>query len=412
MKQSLLSQKRNANFGGKFTVEVYASFEEVSSSQIDWDNCVADTGSDVFLTYDWCRIWWQHYGMNRLLRIFILRAEDTVIGILPFFIDQYCLWPVTMRIAKMIGAEHTGFLCNLPIHSEWVSKTWVRAQQILMGEEGCHAILIGPLSDCHAVTSKIRQRCEKESTGYVVFWERVVDSHCVVSIPSSCEEYVSSLSKSERKHYRRDVRRLQENHNVSFDVVKLEDEVSEVFDSFVAMHTTGWRKVRKLGHFADWPKADAFHRELAVTLARRGRLRLFRVTVDSRVVFYRLVYKFDERYYSILTARVSEEITDVVNLGRLCFIEVVAKAVNEGVRWIELGRGVYAHKVLLGGKDYPVRTVLVVARDAWTRFRARLFCMISGLVHIVYYKIWFLRVAPRIPVVRRPLMSLWLRSRI
>ncbi len=48
----------------------------------------------------------------------------------------------------------------------------------------------------------------------------------------------------------------------------------------------------------------------------------------------------------------------------------------------------------------------------WCRLRASLFASLSRLLHLCYYRIWFSRLAPRLPFKRRPLWKLWIRTRL
>ena len=38
------------------------SFDELQRLREPWDRLALKAGSEIFLTYDWCRIWWKYYG--------------------------------------------------------------------------------------------------------------------------------------------------------------------------------------------------------------------------------------------------------------------------------------------------------------------------------------------------------------
>ena len=67
------------------SVEVFNSFEAISREE--WDAFVLSVEGDIYVTHDWCRIWWKHYE-NRDLRIFLFRAAGNLVGIVPVFIER------------------------------------------------------------------------------------------------------------------------------------------------------------------------------------------------------------------------------------------------------------------------------------------------------------------------------------
>ena len=41
----------------RLIVRVYGSFDDAGISREEWDQFVSDTDGDLYVTYDWCRIW-------------------------------------------------------------------------------------------------------------------------------------------------------------------------------------------------------------------------------------------------------------------------------------------------------------------------------------------------------------------
>ena len=56
------------------TVGVYDSFESLASMAGQWDNFVESVGGEIFLSYDWCRVWWKYYSKNRELKVLVFRS--------------------------------------------------------------------------------------------------------------------------------------------------------------------------------------------------------------------------------------------------------------------------------------------------------------------------------------------------
>jgi hypothetical protein len=178
------------------------------------------------------------------------------------------------------------------------------------------------------------------------------------------------------------------------------------------MHKLQWQAEGKLGHFGDWPKAASFNRELVRVLSGRGQVKLYRFIVDSAVASYQYGFVFGDGLFWRLPARAVGTQWDRFGLGRIGLLKMFETAIPQGVRRVEAGIGHYDYKVQLGGRECPVESLLVTANRASSRFRAGLSAMLSTVLDLVYYKIWFQRVACRIHLRRRPLWSFWIRSKI
>ena len=61
--------------------QVYDSFYSILELRQEWDAFVESVKGDIYLTFDWCRIWWELYGAKRYLRIFILMKFKQLIDI-------------------------------------------------------------------------------------------------------------------------------------------------------------------------------------------------------------------------------------------------------------------------------------------------------------------------------------------
>jgi CelD/BcsL family acetyltransferase involved in cellulose biosynthesis len=192
----------------------------------------------------------------------------------------------------------------------------------------------------------------------------------------------------------------------------LVENPTDGFNQFVMMHEMQWKAVNKLGHFDDWPYARKFHEDLVKSHSQLNRLRLFCLSANNKPIAYRYIYCFGKRYYSFLPARIRGEGWDKLGLGQIAHTLTVEKAIEESVFEIDAGRGHYDHKLKLGGVEYPVISFIAGKNNLGSIIRIRLFCFFSRLINLLYYRIWFNRIAPKLPLKRRPLWKLWIRTRL
>jgi CelD/BcsL family acetyltransferase involved in cellulose biosynthesis len=390
-------------------VNIYSSFEEISSIQVEWDEFVASAGGDIYMSYDWCRIWWKHYGKNRELRIFIFRNNDRLIGVVPVFKEMLTTFLLRIRIAKIVGSDFTLVIVNPSILEKYSKLLYNYINAYMMKAENCDAVYWGHLSGLCHILKTIDNELENPDNNYKLIRKSSSESYTVFTLPDTYDQYLASLSKTTRKHYRQGYKNLSEKYNVCF---RFSDNYKLGFDEFLVMHENQWKSVNKLGHFGDWPDAVAFHLDLVQEYNKLNHLRLFCLYTDEKPIVYRYIYQFGKRYYSFLPARVSNSEMDKYGLGQIAHILTVEKAIDEGIREIDTGRGHYNHKLKLGGEEYPVVGYLLCKKSIKSILRVHLLDWFSQMLHFCYYKIWFSRLAPKLPFKRKSLWKLWIRTRL
>ena len=392
--------------------QVIESFEAAALLQEHWDQFIADTGGDLYMTWDWCHLWWQQYGAGRTLRIVLLREGDHLVGIAPMFVERVWLGPVWLKIARVIGSDSSLTLCNPPVRSGSAGAVFTRILRQFIEEEGCDAVGFGPLAGTYPILGSLREAAAGHPQSWNVARDRAIGVHITFDLPDSFDAYISGLGKSQRGNYRRQMRMLEADHKVDVQMISDPAQGLAEFDAFCQLHEAQWALQGKLGHFGDWPHAIEFNKALVKRMGELGYLRIIRTRADEKVISYHYGYAYQGCWYWRLPARVSGPEWDKLGLGNLSMVQKFAKLISQGVRRVESGIGHYDYKVQWGGQEHPLHSLLVVANRSGSRLRCRLFFKLADALHLLYYRIWFLRVAPKLPLKRRPLWRLWIRSRI
>jgi len=150
---------------------------------------------------------------------------------------------------------------------------------------------------------------------------------------------------------------------------------------------------------------------LATSMAALGRLWLLRLDVADHPIGFQYNYRFGCRIHWLLASRDVDSKWDAFGSGRVLHAETVEKAIACGFREIDGLRGMYEHKVRLGGKVVRLQSIVLTRRGFWSEFRVRWARRIARALDFWYYRVWFGRIAPRLPLPRRGLWKLWIRSR-
>ncbi len=395
-------------------VEVYNNFEELETIQQEWDDFIESVGSEIFLTYDWCRIWWKYYGRNRDLRVFIFRGNNELVGIIPLFFERLWLGPVFVRAIRIVGSDFTLAQFSVPIHSKYIKQVIHKLFFELLSEEKWDVMHVGPVVGMYDNYDKLTETLKKSlnNSYYVQAANKGVQTY--FPLADSWEAQLASLSKNGRRNIIRNYSALGRTlHDEPGNLVShfaTNEDFDEVFTGFVQMHQSYWQKLGKPGCFRQWPAAFEFHSEMAKTQLAHNRLRLMVSNWGNHCLGYEYAYKFGDKYFAILNSRSESEKLAHIGLGEILFSEQLKKAFAENIRCVDTGRGKFEHKLRLGGKLFDIMGLYVIPRKINVRMRVWLFGSCARLLNLCYYRIWYSKITPKLPLKPCPLWKTWIRT--
>lgn len=394
--------------------QIFDSFDKIASMQKEWDDFIESVGGDIFLTYDWCRIWWKHYGAGRTLRIYVFRCGDKLAGILPTFIEKIHAGLITLKVARIVSTTHLLEEINPPVIEEHIGKITGQWLTNIYREFNPDIVCIGPISGTYNKTDRLADECGRSTDNRYIVENIEKDVQTIFHLGKGWDEYLSMLPAKTRHEINRNCRKIQKigQETANSTVCRAIDgsELQDAFGEFVRMHNSYWQKYGKLGHFNDWPDSENFHREVADAQLKRGRLRFFKISSGQNCIEYDYAYNFSGTYFHMLNGRTTEPAYRNVNVGMVAFSEVAMKASDDGVGLINSMRGKYDYKLYLGGQLVPIHTILVYRNNLFTRLRVKSLRLFAKILNIYYYRIWYIRLAGRMPRRRRPLWKIWIRT--
>ncbi len=389
------------------TMEVYTDFASCGLAQA-WDAFVERVSGDIFLTFDWQRIWWKYYGRGRSLRVYIFRVGEEWVGLVPMFTETVRLGPLWVRRAKMVGSDYSFGHFRPAIVTDCLGPV-LGAMLEDLRRLGCDQVLLGPLAGRYEYGETLREALSK-MIGAKFTCRQLRYPQTYYKLADDYEQWLRGLKTSHRKSVRKEYRRL-ENQTISFTIEFAgEERLEEMFDEFVRLHQQNWNEQGKLGHFGDWPHSAAFHSELARAQIKKERLRLMRIGFSDGSCGYAYNYRCGDMYYEYLSARTFDS-PEGVSMGRVIHAETVKRCAIESVKWIDSMQGRYDHKSELEGRCLPQRLLVLEGRGAGRRIRIGLFRLAAELVHLLYYKLYFCRLATHLSTRRRRgLREGWIRA--
>lgn len=391
----------------KLHCEVATVFEPLMNFQPTWDEAVQRLGGPIYMTYDWLRTWWKHYGSGGELRLLVFRHGGQVVALVPLFLETIDFGLAKIRVARLVGSNVPPKTFNPPVAGPWALPVFEQLLELVLGNERCDLFSLGPVSGEWPGSSPFLEACLRRRNVVGQFEQVPYDVQTLFRLPSTFDEYLQLLSPGERKSRLKRLRQLQKNHQVDTDIVADPAKVTAEFEAFLRQHANQWRAMGKGGHFESWPKAEAYNRDMVTTQACRGRVRFFRMVIDGEVVANRYTFLFGDTLYSELPARAVGTRWDKLGIGGCSMIKFNEDAIGAGINTIDSGLGDYDHKSNLGGEKIPVGIWRVVRNHPLSQLRVRAFRKVALGVKFLCHKLWYRRLVPRLPGAIGRTQSLW-----
>lgn len=390
-------------------VETFDSFEVLSGLEQDWDSFMEEIGCEIFLSYDWCRLWWKYYGKDRWLRVFVFRNSGRIVGILPVFMENLRL-VFNLKVVKIVGTDFMPTTISLPVSPDYLSAVipaFLNRINVLWQWD---ILNIGDLSGCYEQLDRLRFiTSDTLQPAHTVVCKKT-DVQTYFEVAGSLEEQIKALSARQRTKTKRVYKELRDKDIILTSITADAQNHLSFLESFIEMHQVHWQGLGMAGHFVDWPYARLLHRDMALAQAKHDRLRILKIMLNDQCIGYEYLYRFGNAYCWFLSARKDLKEFPRIDFHRIAFGEKINQAIRDNVKVIDALRGHYEYKLVMGGQLKPVHSVIVYSNSRLSRFRYQTFKASAWLLNVIYMKIWRRRVMPKLKIKPKTLPSICIKT--
>jgi CelD/BcsL family acetyltransferase involved in cellulose biosynthesis len=391
------------------SVEHFKSFESVKAIQKEWDEFMELVGAGIYLTYDWCRIWWDYYGKDRELLIIVLRCDGAICALLPLFYENVGIGLAKIRRVKIVGSDFIPVTIQIPIRQDQIDEAIGLIYEELRQGERWDLIHLGSISGRCEATAPLLKRLRNHGDS-IRTQEKFSGDQIYFKIGRSWNDQMAELSRENRRGMRRYYEKLLDQGASVKCIYATDENIDDMFEQFVQTHQEHWKFLGQAGHFSAWPEAYNFHREMARTQLRWQRLRLYKICVNDLCIGYHYAYKFGDTYHYFLFARKKLDKADKIDFFRIDFGEMVKQAMQEKVSWLDTLRGKYDYQLKLGGQLYSIREIFIQRRGVVCSLRINLLCLMAWILDLTYSKLWRRRVCIWLGLKLGQFWKIWLRT--
>ena len=383
--------------------------DELWLLRAEWQALAERTAAEVYMRPTWQSVWWDHFGQGRRLACLTIRDGGRLAGLLPFCVEHLWAGPVPVRVARLAGTDPHCMVLRLPLEDGISLAALSLAVAHLTGPLGCAAVSFTPVSDRAAHLPALRTL----GSDLLAVHEAPAGTHVMFDLPATFSEWLGRLSKKRRSQFQRDVRGLEQAFNMQGAEIT---PGGATFADFASFHDLQWQAVGRGGHFTDWAGSLDFYRDLAGQPTDDPPMQLHCLTGSSGPLATQFALVDGGTAHWRLPARSLDPEAERLSIGKVGLLRMIEALIAEGVTRVEAGRGEYGYKLSYGGENIAVHRLLVSPRTASASLRLRLLLGWADLLHFAYYRVWFLKLGPRLRsrfgFRPRPLWRAWVRSQL
>ena len=284
------------------TIRIVTDLEEFKSLEEVWNNVLHQCRehSSIYLTYEWSWIWWKHFGAGKKLNILIIESEGEVIGIIPLMKVDHGLGLFKIHVLETIGSTNYNNVGLIPIknNKEAMIALIKYFQEELSGNKSILRLTFVPANSYFLNLLRGHDHIDMKST---VIREKFMTLAPYISLPTTWEEYFSSLGKRRRKVLHRALRSLEKEHTFEFKHFTL-DTMEEELGRYFKLHQARWQSINIRSIFSN-PRMREFYIEIANHFSKKDWLYFSYLTIDGEMVSAEFGSIYNQKLYAFNAAR-------------------------------------------------------------------------------------------------------------
>lgn len=318
----------------------------------------ADNKTTPFNSYDWLSLWWQHYKKaDAELHVLKFSTGGKSVAIAPLYFENYVqLKFVRQRELCWLGSggdtspDYLNIIC-LPEHRSSVIELFVVYLNNLKEAQRIH---LTDISEPSLLFEQLHKTFSAEN-GLLV--SSKTNKIFTAELPTSWDEFRMSLSRKRRKQINHRRNRLDQTGNWSLQICKTSNQRQLAIASLEELHRQRWVSKGSPGGFA----TDAyvqFHREVIEAFAAQNKIWLVTLTINDEIIGVLYLYLWRNTLYFFQSGFSPNH--ESLSPGHVMFSYVFSKAIERGIRHVDLLKGDYKYKAAYANSTNTTRDIIYI----------------------------------------------------
>lgn len=314
-------------------VEVIDTFDKLLSLEKAWNTALMRSSSNfIFLTFEWIRTWWEHYGQRRRLLVLVVRKEGEISCIAPLMTSLSSRFGLKLRKVEFIGSMRSNWL-DFIVPGTPRESLRAAIDHLMKRRNDWDMIDLQnmPLSSETVPTFE-----EYAQQGRYTLHRELYPNCFYLTIDEEWETYLKSRNRKFRENVRRIDRKMSQYGNVQFVQLDCPEEIMGPFKSIWAMEQKS-RKAQDRKTIFGEESSRRFYSDLAQVLGEKGWVILSLLKINGQHIAYDFSFLYDGTFYGYNTAydKKYSELSPGVYLMR----RVLQSLFHSEVKEVDLYRG-------------------------------------------------------------------------
>lgn len=92
-------------------VNIISIYNELLELEKDWEYIFEKSGTNnIFTSWEWCSLWWKHYGKNQKLLVLVIKDGAEIIGIAPLMVSKGNYSTLWRPVVSFWGGELADYM--------------------------------------------------------------------------------------------------------------------------------------------------------------------------------------------------------------------------------------------------------------------------------------------------------------
>lgn len=382
-------------------IKIITNIDDFDSLEQEWKELAWKSDTLIFQTFEWNRIWWNHFGADKILHIVAVYSGNKLIGIAPLFEDDVtflgrkvycCLRFLGSYVSQpkgepLIGGIPYSDYLDYIIHPGYDKLFY---KQILQHFKGVISdfdeILLDEVSEESTIHNTMIPLLISSNNGLSYKVDQASSSP-VIQLDPTWKEYLKSMNAKDRYNARRYYNRSRRGKKKVFNIEKLKhaDELPGMQSDFIRLHQQQWNNRGFAGTFSEQRMRDFFI-EISKSFYERDWIE-FNMAVpaegDKKYVAVDVIITYKNRIYLLHRGMGEEPLYRKKGPGNVLLYARLNEAINDGVHVFDMLRGSEEFKLKMATKINQNKKVIVCSDSPTRKLQTGLVNKTMTMIHHV-----------------------------
>ena len=314
----------------------------------------------IFSSFEWVATWWAHYGGAARLRILAAYSGSELVGIAPMMLEDRVI--AGLRAFTRVKFIGTGISDRLDfLIAAGAERTVLEFFADDLFSQRWDIVDLDEVAEDSATAALLPSIVERFGARVKVLSQSVCPT---IALPIHFNAYFSSTTREIQRKIKRYRSQSNREHSFEVKVITNQGDLLPGLESFLAMYRNYFSQRAGTSHLTG-EQFCAFRRELALKLARRGRLVLALLQANGKDVAAQLCFRHGSTCYEY--NRCYDLAWKRENVGTALLWEVLRFCVGDGCRKYDFLRGLEQYKLDWGAKPRQQLRVRIFRKSAKVR---------------------------------------------